>query len=93
MQNCLHRRQFAWNVKFCFTGKNKKNNINLSSADFVQSELSVNALMMGKLHHNDALLQNTIRTMPGRMHFSETLYQNIYNNAQKNALSRNTLSE
>ena len=24
---------FAWNVKFCFLGKNKKNVINLSAAD------------------------------------------------------------
>ena len=41
--NCLLRRQFAWNVRSYFLGKKKKskNIINLSSAEFTHSVLSV----------------------------------------------------
>ena len=35
--NCLFRRlETAWNVRVCFTGKNKQNIISLSSAAFAQ---------------------------------------------------------
>ena len=33
----LHWRQFAWNVKICFLGKNKKNIISVASAELAQS--------------------------------------------------------
>ena len=39
--NCLHGRQFAWNVKTCFQGKNKKKKyFKMSSADFFYTECS-----------------------------------------------------
>ena len=37
--NCLHWKQFAWNFKSCFLGKNKKNIINLPSAEFAREWL------------------------------------------------------
>ena len=37
----LQWRQFAWNVKTCFLGKNKKNIISLSSAELAQRVVKV----------------------------------------------------
>ena len=40
--DCLQRRQFAWNVKFCFLGKiRKKNIVSLSSAALAHGLVTV----------------------------------------------------
>ena len=39
--NCLQWRQFAWNVKFCYLGKIRKNIISLSSAELAKRVVKV----------------------------------------------------
>ena len=44
--NCLQWRQFAWNVKSCFLfSGNKKNIMNLSSAELAERVVKVKALI------------------------------------------------
>ena len=37
--------QFAWNVKSCFLWKNKKNNVNLSSAEYACRVINVKGIV------------------------------------------------